>query len=201
MHMNLSGRIQGELLRGVPGRVGVLVLAGSSGRVDVERARLFAERGASVLALRWFGGSGQTAGIREVPLEIFSEALSTLVDAQARHLAIVGTSKGAEAALLVACHEPRLDVVVALAPTSVAWAEVGAPGSGPLHPPFHSSWTRSGRPVPFVPYDETWQPPPPWDGSLVNLYAGSLERFPQAAGCGRDPDRTCPSRPGASRRR
>jgi uncharacterized protein len=56
----LTGEVQGALL--TPDKrtgLGVVVMAGSSGRVDVARARLFAAKGAVALALRWFGGEGQ----------------------------------------------------------------------------------------------------------------------------------------------
>ena len=61
-------------------RIGVAVLAGSSGRVDVERARLLARHGALALALRWLGGEGQPPGICEVPLETFGAAVDWLVE-------------------------------------------------------------------------------------------------------------------------
>src|SRR5215472_9580049 len=95
-----SGRLRGALFPGDPGGTGVLVLAGSSGRIDQARARLLSRHGATALALGWFGGPGQTPDIREVPLELFSEALDLLESLAVRRLAIVGLSKGAEAALL-----------------------------------------------------------------------------------------------------
>jgi len=176
------GRLQGALHRGGRGGTGVLVLAGSSGRTDEPRAALLARAGATSLALRWFGGPGQTPSIREVPLELFSEALDALERLGASRLAIVGASKGAEAALLVACRDPRVTAVVATAPSSVAWAEVAGPGTSELTPPLRSSWTAGGPPVPFVPYDDAWRPP---DGAgppdLRGLYLSSMARFPEAA--------------------
>ena len=56
--ITLAGAVQGALV--LPERVsglGVLVLTGSSGRVDLDRARLFADRGA--VALRSAGGAGR----------------------------------------------------------------------------------------------------------------------------------------------
>jgi len=47
--------------------VGVLVLADSRGRIERERARMLAEQGIATLAIRWFGGPGQSPGICEVP--------------------------------------------------------------------------------------------------------------------------------------
>lgn len=44
-----------------PSDAGVLVLAGSSGRLDVSRADVLADAGATALAIRWFGGAGPSA--------------------------------------------------------------------------------------------------------------------------------------------
>ena len=66
---------------------------------------------------------------------------------------LLGSSKTAEGFLLYAAHDPRVDAVVALAPSHVVWANVG-PGPGGELRPQHSSWSRAGQPVPFVPYDD-----------------------------------------------
>ncbi|MBB2903106.1 hypothetical protein FHR75_003948 [Kineococcus radiotolerans] len=139
-------------------RCAVLVLSGSSGRVETERVRLLAAHGAAALSLRWFGDvSGDTAqppGIREVPLETFTPALEQLAG-YSDHLAVLGTSKGAEAALLLATNDARIRTVAALSPTSVVWANVG-PGLDGREAPPRSSWTRAGVALPFVPYDQAW---------------------------------------------
>lgn len=154
----LGGELQGFLLE--PARrsgTGVVVLGGSSGRVDVARARLFASAGAVAIALRWFGGEGQVPGICEAPLESFAPATDRLVAEGCDRIAYVGTSKGAEAALLLACYDPRIDAVVAFSPSSVVWANIG-PGLDGVAWPQRSSWTRHGVPLPFVAYDVAWQP-------------------------------------------
>jgi dienelactone hydrolase len=64
---SLSSDLQGSIVKPAEQTGwGVVVLAGSSGRVEVARARLFAGLGAVCLALRWFGGEGQPPGICEV---------------------------------------------------------------------------------------------------------------------------------------
>lgn len=151
----LSGGVAGTFLRCADATTGVVVLSGSSGRVDVARARLFANEGARALALQWFGGEGQIPGICEIPLEIFFAATDRLVELGCRRIVYVGTSKGAEASLLAAAYDPRIDAVVAISPTSVVWGNIG-PGRDGISWPERSSWTLKGLPCPFVPTDPHW---------------------------------------------
>ncbi|WP_049735053.1 acyl-CoA thioester hydrolase/BAAT C-terminal domain-containing protein [Rhizobium ecuadorense] len=147
---------QGEIFR--PERdigTGVLVLAGSSGRVDSDRAKLFASQGATAIALRWFGSEGQVPGICEVPLETFFSAVDYIVELGCKRIVLVGTSKGAEAALLTAVYDPRVSAVVAMSPSSVVWGNIG-PGLDGISWPERSSWTLQGAPLPFVPTDPAW---------------------------------------------
>jgi dienelactone hydrolase len=137
--------------------IGVLVLAGSSGRVERERARILAQHGMTAASIRWFGGPGQSPGICEIPLETFTAAVDFLRLNGARRIGILGTSKGAEAALLTAVHDPRVDVVVAMSPTSRVRCNVG-PGRDGAHRPYRSSWTWREQAVPFVPLDDSWTP-------------------------------------------
>jgi hypothetical protein len=153
----LSGGVAGTLLRCADAKTGVVVLSGSSGRVDVARAGLFAGEGVSALALRWFGGEGQVPGICEIPLETFFAATDHLVGLGCRRIVYVGTSKGAEASLLAATHDPRIDAVVAISPTSVVWGNIG-PGRDGSSWPERSSWTLKGVPLPFVPTEPNWNP-------------------------------------------
>jgi dienelactone hydrolase len=156
------------------------VLAGSSGRVDIERARLLARHGALALALQWFGGPGQCPGVCEIPLETFTSAIDWLVEQGSQRIGIVGLSKGAEAALLVAVRDTRVDAAVAISPSSVVWANVG-PGYDGADYPHRSSWSWDGQPLPFVPYDETWTPPAGQQPvSFRPLYEASLRAHPEA---------------------
>ena len=133
-----------------PRDIGVLVLSGSSGRIESERARLFAELGMSALTIRWTGSPHTPKYVGEVPLETFIEAIDLLRDKGARRIGVLGLSKGAEAALLTAVRDPRVDVAVAVSPTAYVWdwSAVGEPS--------RSSWTWRGTPLPFVPMDDAW---------------------------------------------
>lgn len=44
-----------------PSGDGVLVLAGPSGRVDPDRARVFASNGSTAESIKWFGGQDSIA--------------------------------------------------------------------------------------------------------------------------------------------
>jgi dienelactone hydrolase len=175
---------EGVLFEPVAGSAaGVVVLAGSSGRVDRRRALLLARQGLVALAIRWFGGPDGPAGICEIPLETFVAAVDLLRSRGVERVGVLGLSKGAEAALLTAVREPRVDVVVALSPTALVWCNVGAGLDGRRHP-YRSSWTWRGRPLPFVPLDDSWRPAEE-DGGPVSVrgwydlsertFAGHLE--------------------------
>jgi dienelactone hydrolase len=152
---------------------GVLVLAGSSGRIEADRCRLLAALGATALSVRWFGGRGQQPAPFEVPLELFVDALDRLQHRCTR-LVVIGTSFGAEAALVLATLDSRVDAVVALAPSPVVWAGVAPDGRQTSH------WTWQGLPVPFVPFVPDWRPDddPP---SYRSMFERSLAEQPEAA--------------------
>lgn len=146
----------------------VLLLAGSSGRVERERADLLASHGARVRAIRWFGGEGQRPAPHEVPIELFIGQLDDLRRDHDR-VAIVGTSFGAEAALVTA-SAVDVDATVALSPSSVVW-------SGVVDGVWSSHWTLRGTPLPAVRFDPEWTPhtdPPEY----VSLYDRSMDLDP-----------------------
>ncbi|MER8534182.1 acyl-CoA thioesterase [Mesorhizobium sp. M1005] len=152
---SLTGAVAGTFFRCLKATTAVVVLGGSSGRVDVGRARLFANAGASALALQWFGGEGQVPGICEIPLETFFAATDYLIETGCRRIVYVGTSKGAEASLLAAVHDQRIDAVVATSPSSVVWGNIGAGRDG-VSWPERSSWSLDGIALPFVPTNPDW---------------------------------------------
>jgi alpha-beta hydrolase superfamily lysophospholipase len=149
----------------VGGGTGVLLLAGSSGRVDAQRAAVLARQGATVLAIRWFGGPCQQPGPYDVPLELFTDALDLLAP-ECDRFAVMGTSFGAEACLIVASLDDRVAATVAFAPSAHVWSGYGDDR-------WTSHWTWRGEPLPAVPFLPEWEPdsdPPAYRG----LYAASL---------------------------
>jgi acetyl esterase/lipase len=146
------------------GPTGVLVLSGSSGRVESGRCDVLAGLGATAASYRWFGET-----VDRVPLESFDEPLSMLHE-RCERLVVLGTSRGAEAALLLAARHVEVDAVVAISPSDVVWAALSQDR------PQRSSWTSAGEPLPFVPYDDEWEPDTD-PVEFVGMYEQSLETY------------------------
>lgn len=137
----------------------VIVLGGSEGGLypQVNEAALFASHGYVALGLAYFQGFGNNeAGVAalpkvlvNIPLEYFVKAADWLKrqpGVDSRHLAIMGWSKGAEAALITAATFPKeFQAVIAFMPSSVVWSGINY-GPGPIN----SSWTLHGKPLPFA---------------------------------------------------
>lgn len=150
--------------------VGALVLAGSSGRIDTARAHLLAEHGVLAESIRWFGGQGQHDGPWEIPLELFLDRVSAL-RSECDRVLVLGTSFGAEAALLTGALCDQVDAVVAFAPSDVVWAGIAKYGRVTSH------WTHHGQVFPYVPFADDWEQAadPP---AFLGLYQRSRQRFP-----------------------
>ena len=146
------------------GPTGVLVLSGSSGRIESARCDVLAWLGATAASYRWFGDA-----VDLVPLESFEDALSSLHE-RCDRLVVLGTSKGAEAALLLGATHPEIDGVVAVSAPHVVWAALSTDR------PQRSSWTRGGAPLSFVPYDDSWEPDTD-PVEFVGMYEQSLETY------------------------
>ncbi|WP_205475292.1 acyl-CoA thioester hydrolase/BAAT C-terminal domain-containing protein [Nocardioides sp. SYSU D00038] len=150
------------------GPTGVLVLSGADGGLDEQRCAVLARAGATAASLRWFGRA-----VEGVALESFDDALTTLHE-RCDRLVVLGTARGAEAALLLGVRHPEVDAVVAISPTDVVWAALTSAR------PQRSAWTSGGDPLPFVPHDDDWEPTPAEVGPPVSfrgLYEQSLETY------------------------
>jgi dienelactone hydrolase len=155
---------------------GLLILSGSSGRVLAERADVLSSYGVAALAVPWFGVEGLPASPRRVPLEALLPHLDQLASVVPR-VGVMGTSFGAEAALLLAVRDPRISLVVALAPTSVAWETSDQDGDGP--PGRDAKWTWGGTPILGVPYV---------DATIRGPFADAREWHEASLGACDDPD-------------
>ncbi len=115
--------------------------------------------------------AGQHEGPWEIPLELFLGRVADL-KSECDRILVVGTSFGAEAALLTGAHSSLVAAVVAFAPSDVVWAGVTADGRATSH------WTLGGQPLAHVPFLDDWQPAqePP---AFVDFYRAFREAFPE----------------------
>lgn len=155
-------------------RGALLVLGGSSGRVQTDRCEVLADHGFVAASVRWFGDEAPTPVLAEVPVELFVEQVGRL-GVLADRVGVVGTSFGALAALLTGVADARVDRVVALAPSHVVWASPTLTATGA--PVVRSSFGWRGDPLHYVPIvDQTT-----WSGPALRtprqVYEASLRRY------------------------
>lgn len=128
----------------------VVVLGGSGGGFNSERASLLATHGYAVLDVAYFGVEGTPKYfVESMPLEYFMGAVGVLegdprIDAS--RIAVMGKSYGAQLALLLASHEPRIHLVIAEAASSFV---TGTPATYPVGP-VSSAWSLDGEAFPFL---------------------------------------------------
>jgi dienelactone hydrolase len=146
-------------------RPALILLGGSEGGTRITfDAPVYVSRGYAVLALPYYSpatwgpnGPGPAEvpalprAFADIPLERLQQArdwLAAQPEVDATRIGVVGTSKGAEFALLAGVRMPWLRAVAALVPSDVVWEGWGegtAPGQV-------SSFSWQGQPLPFVPY-------------------------------------------------
>lgn len=153
----------------------VIVLGGSEGGLESasRMARRLAMEGIPAIAVGYFGLEGLPAVLNEVPIEPVAAARGWL-EARPGHdgrLAILGVSKGAELALLVASRDPAIEAVVAGVPTHLVWQGIDMTGG-----PTGASWTEGGEPLAYTPYDLSGG-----FRGILQLYADSLDDAPEGA--------------------
>jgi len=140
----------------------LILLGGSEGgkmwSEQPEAVEQFVRMGYAVLSLGYFAAEGLPAGLRAIPLEYFQRAFDWL-DAQEGVITgqhhVLGVSRGAELALLLAGRFPQVRSVIAIAPSSVVFP--GPPTGLPdALRGQHSAWSEQGQEIPFVPVPFSW---------------------------------------------
>lgn len=91
----------------------------------------------------------------EIPLEYFENAIKWLSEQPQINpdkIAVMGTSRNAELALVIASSLPKLvSGAIAYAPSSVSWSNTVMPFNSDIVKP---SWTYRGKDIPYVPMDK-----------------------------------------------
>lgn len=143
----------GELYESSTGNRPLLLLGGSEGGIPWhghrEPIRELSRRGFTVLALPYFRYQELPSNLIGIPLEYFDSAIAWLKEESKRDcVGIVGGSKGAEAALLVAARNDPVCVVGAMSPSAYVFQGIRL-SSGPSDTP-RSSWSVEGSELPFA---------------------------------------------------
>jgi dienelactone hydrolase len=146
-------------------RPALILLGGSEGGTAVTKnAPLWASRGYVVLALPYYsaatwgpGGPGPAelpslpAAFADIAIDRLEQARDWLAqqpEVDATRIGVMGTSKGAEFALLAASKMPWIKSIVAVVPSDVVWEGWG-PG---VEPGQRASFSWRGQTLDFVPY-------------------------------------------------
>ncbi len=137
--------------RGNPPWPAVLLLGGAQGGLITARNRIepLVASGYCVLTVAYFKAEGLPGELVSVPLEFYDKAKAWLAkDARVVQsgVALIGSSKGGELALLLASRDPYVRCVVGIVPASHVFQGIAAR--------FHasSSWSYEGKDLPFVPF-------------------------------------------------
>lgn len=147
-HINYHG-ICGKLFRPSDDclRPGIIVLGGSGGGLGWSEgvAQKIAGEGYAALALAYFRYADLPQSLANIPLEYFTKAfdwMSGQKEIDERQLTLIGGSRGAELALVLASIFPLVKAVVCYAPSSVIWGACG--GITSIGKP---AWTYQGKPL------------------------------------------------------
>jgi dienelactone hydrolase len=126
---------------------GLIILGGSNGGLYEWLAQDFASNGFAALTLAYFNYRDLPRELVEVPLEYFHEAAAWMKAqkvVKAGSLGLVGGSKGAELALLLAASDDDYKAVVAWVTSGYVWQGI----SMDMRPA--SSWSLDGQGLPFI---------------------------------------------------
>jgi pimeloyl-ACP methyl ester carboxylesterase len=163
----------------------IIVLGGSEGGLPVRfAAPLLASHGYATLALGYFALPGLPRGLVNIPLEYFARAIAHVRAAIAPRndfVAVYGTSRGGELALLVASLYADIRAVVAVVPSGVVFGAFGPSEPGDRRA--RAAWTLAGKPVP-----DMWQNNRYADSWVADPMQSPIKGTPRVLNAMRDVD-------------
>jgi dienelactone hydrolase len=149
----------------------VISVGGSGGGLSEGSAALYASHGYAALALAYFKAESLPPDLINIPLEYFQNAIEWLQQQprlDGTRIAVSGTSRGGELALLLGATFPAIRAVIAYVPSGIVFGGIGRDGVRGAR----AAWTLRGQPVAFLqPRPEllTPEPPPQPDDEPVRL--------------------------------
>lgn len=175
---------------GIPNQPPVIIFGGSSGGNYYDNYQNYLEdlvdAGYAVLSLAYFDYNHKgdlPVKFRHIPLEYFKKAMDW-IEGQPHtgtgKCAVIGNSRGGEAALLLAVHYPKISTVIAIVPS----AYVGGAYDN-KRKVTGSAWTLNGRELPYVDYQKAVVNYQPWwrimyDEDAVRPFAIPVENMSAA---------------------
>ncbi|MEM7363360.1 MAG: acyl-CoA thioester hydrolase/BAAT C-terminal domain-containing protein [Pseudomonadota bacterium] len=144
----------------------VIIIGGSSGGLrSLDQAEFYRDQGYPSAVIPYFGMEGLHDELKLIPLEHFRDCVTTITSEpllEDRKVYVQGTSKGAEATLLL-CSKGMIEVdgIILISPSRYIWgaaADLDDLISGRTVE--QSSWSWADAPVPFVPFDPDNPLPP-----------------------------------------
>jgi uncharacterized protein len=139
-------------------RKALVLMGGSEGgkvwsSLGTSRPRkLLLDLGYTLLSLAYFKAPGLPSTLESIPLEYFEKVFAwfaTQPEVISDEIALIGASKGAEAALVLGSMNPKIRAVVALSPSSVVWEGIPKKGVDVTYDR-KSSWNYQGKDLPYV---------------------------------------------------
>jgi hypothetical protein len=131
----------------------ILWLGGSGSNLAINSlvCAPLASRGFNVLSVPFFGEKGLPEKLSRIPLEYFEKVFAWLANhpiTAGKEFSILGMSKGAEAALLLASRYPFIHRVVLWAPHAYCFQGIAYKNE--------SSWTHEGKDLPYIELKNLW---------------------------------------------
>lgn len=115
----------------------------------------FAKRGFVGLSLPYTRLDGLPELPEEIPLEYFQKALiwlSEQPEVNSDKIVVMGASRNAELALIIASYYPEIiSGAIAYSPSSVSWSNTVLPFNSDI---LKASWTYKGEDIPYIPMDK-----------------------------------------------
>jgi bile acid acyltransferase/acyl-CoA thioester hydrolase-like protein/acyl-CoA thioester hydrolase/bile acid acetyltransferase-like protein len=131
----------------------ILWLGGSGSNLAINSlvCAPLASRGFNVLSVPFFGEKGLPEKLSRIPLEYFEKVFAWLAKhpmTSGKEFRILGMSKGAEAALLLASRYPFIHRMVLWAPHAYCFQGIAFKNE--------SSWTYAGKDLPYIEMKNIW---------------------------------------------